>query len=159
MTTTPCQEEPEAWVGDNDKLRAEAAKECATCPVLTECQRTMFGADKFGVVAGVDYGTKGNPTARSYTPRPEEFKECVVCHDTIRRGKRGRADWEKMRYCSKKCYGSTMAATGLPERKTCQECGVSFARAGRSPAHWLRAQFCGVACSGKASSRRRRAVA
>lgn len=159
---TPCQDEPEAWVGDNDTARAQAARECARCPLdkFAACQR-LAKIDPFGVMAGRDYGTTIKSAARieaiaNAQPLPEDVKECEACSDTIRRGNRDKADWVKLRYCSKKCYGSTMVVHGLPTTKTCEWCAVEFGRAGRSPANWLAVRFCGVKCSGVASGARRK---
>ena len=53
---TPCQEAPEAWVGNDPNLRAEAASECDTCPLLEACRREAEAFQPvWGVWAGVDY--------------------------------------------------------------------------------------------------------
>lgn len=161
--STPCQEAPEAWVGDNDRSRAEAARECAKCPLhmFAACQK-LARIEPFGVMAGVDYGTTIKSAARVQAHRerrllPEDVKECEHCHDTIRRGRRGKHDWDKLRFCSRTCYGSANRVTGLPEVKSCELCGSEFARGDRGPTHWLAMRFCGVDCS--AASRRKGAAA
>lgn len=153
--STPCQEAPEAWVGDNDKLRAQAAKECAACPIdmFRACQK-LAKETPFGVLAGVDYGTTIKSAARIQAARDnpiaEDIKECESCGGTIRRGNAGKADWTKRRYCTRKCYGATLRVQGLPESKPCQQCGRVFGRAGRGPTHWVAIMFCGVDCAGLA---------
>ena len=163
--STPCQTNPEAWVGDDERTRAHAARECSKCPIrmFAACQK-LAKVDPFGVLAGRDYGTTIKSAARIQAeldapPIAEDVKECEACGSTIRRGNRDNADWAKLRYCSKKCYGSTMVITGLPEVKTCEWCREVFTRGGRAPAHWLRLRFCGVKCSGAFSGARRKGQA
>lgn len=162
--STPCQTNPEAWVGDDDRTRAQAARECAKCPLtmFAACQK-LAKVSPFGVLAGRDYGTTIKSAARIQAahdnPIAEDVKECEACGVTIRRGNRDTADWVKLRYCSKKCYGSTMVVHGLPESKVCEWCAQSFGRDGRAPAHWSRARFCGVKCAGAYSGARRKGTA
>lgn len=147
--STPCQEAPEAWVGDDHKLRAQAAKDCARCPLhmFAACQR-LAAVDPFGVMAGIDHGVKFRKATS--TPNIADIKECEECGTTIHRGKRGKGDWLKLRYCGSACYALNRTVKGLPEFKECELCGGEFGRGGRSVQQWKDARFCGVKCSVRA---------
>ena len=153
---TPCQAYPEAWVTDDDRVRAEAAKECAKCPLkMFEACQKLAKVEPFGVMAGRDYGTTIKSAARiaaqlNAPDLAEDVKECEQCGITIRRGNASKGDWDKRRYCTRKCYGSTKAIQGLPETKSCQQCGAEYGRKGRSPRDWMSSMFCGVDCAGAA---------
>jgi hypothetical protein len=156
---TPCQETPEAWVSDFIDTRRSAAKECARCPLdmFTACQRLAKDAP-FGVMAGVDYGVNDRAPKVPKPTLADDVKECEACQATIRRGRRGAGDWEKLRFCSKKCYGTTLVVHGVPDSKVCEGCGDTFTRGSRQPAQWLGLRFCGMTCAAKARRGKKRAA-
>ena len=154
---TPCMEAPEAWVGKDANLRAEAANVCKTaCPVFEQCKAGTFpfikpGPDDHGVWAGTDYSADTiKPTAATNSVSNAQTKECVACGVTVTRDKQNAHDWARLRYCSKKCYSKTIAVPGLPDSKQCEHCGAGFDREGRTPKHWMALRFCGNSCAGKA---------
>ena len=106
---TPCQEDPEAWVGDDAKLRAQAAIECLTCPMLKVCAAAAFNeTPEFGVWAGVDY----TPAASKPGPKPSskfEPKNCAECDRTFERTYHSSTQWESQRFCSNRCRGLQQA--------------------------------------------------
>lgn len=133
---TPCQEAPEAWVGNDDKLRAEAANDCRTkCPVFAECLAGAFGKpgpDDHGVWAGTDY-VNGKPVVVT--------QACANCGIQV-----GRSD---AKFCSRECYWASMVAEGEPREKTCPVCESEFRRGEKSSKQWRAARFCSNACAGK----------
>lgn len=57
---TPCERDPEKWTSDRYGDRAEALRECQTCPRLAECHTETLafiagGLGVLGVSGGVDY--------------------------------------------------------------------------------------------------------
>jgi len=126
MTTTPCQQDPERWVGKNPKHRADAARICRTeCPVLDQCRAGLFGTpgpDDHGVWAGTDYTDQDTISGRP----------CAVC-GTINRAASGRHP----RTCP-----------GCIETKPCASCGEPFKRTYHSENAWAAAKFCSHKCSG-----------
>lgn len=101
---TPCQEAPEAWVGDDQDLRAEAAEECLSCEFFVACQRAAESVKpKFGVWAGVDYTPKnGRPRGvRAKTAKQERL--CEWCEETFLRGKLSARQWKARRFCGHDC--------------------------------------------------------
>jgi hypothetical protein len=90
---TPCQDAPEAWVGEDIKLRAEAAKLCLTCPALEWCKaETELIRPVHGVFAGRDY------SRRSATA---DLTQCarVGCDGEFQQAGVGMP----RRYCSDRC--------------------------------------------------------
>jgi len=167
---TPCQEAPEAWVGDNDALRREAAAECLTCPVLDACRRAV-AADptlRFGAIAGVDYGDTSTraKAVRTVQAGSTETRVCDQCQVTFpRRSKESPSQWAERRFCSRACTGKFQREEfsrthGIPAEKDCPRCGVTFGRPeNRSPAQWLAQQFCSASCANRRNGRIRVEVA
>ena len=126
MTTTPCQRNPEAWVGKDANLRAAAANICRTlCPVFEECKAGTFGTpgpDDHGVWAGRDH-TNDEPAPLG--------RACAVC-GTLNRATTGRHP----RTCP-----------GCFETKPCATCGEPFKRTYHSQRSWAAAKFCGHRCA------------
>jgi hypothetical protein len=137
-------------VGTNAALRAQAARECLTCPTLDACRRAV-DADptlRFGVVAGVDYGEP----VRKPTQTAAEVKECAWCGNKIELlSNKRRSDWAKQRFCSRRCTGEAKKArAGLPDAKVCVGCGVKFPRPeGRGAAQWRVQEFCSLQCAAR----------
>jgi hypothetical protein len=120
--TTPCELNPEAWVGDDVHLRLDAARRCGTCPILDQC-RTRPAPD-FGVQAGTDYTPR--------TPKRPFVTNCNACGLPMI-GRAGR---------SKRCPACV-------ETKTCASCGGLFERdAKASQRQWEARIVCGRACNG-----------
>lgn len=147
---TPCQDDPESWVGNDATLRAQAALECLTCPMLDACRRAVEADPslRFGVMGGVDYGEP----VRKPTRTVPEVKECAWCGKEIElRSSKRRADWVKQRFCSRRCTGDAKKAeAGLPDTKVCVGCGVEFPRPeGRGATQWRVQEFCSIPCSAR----------
>ena len=106
---TPCQADPEAWVGDDPALRAEAAEACHWCPALEACRRAAdAGREQWGVWAGQDrsphpYTGRGRPRKDVQLPAPPAVKTCPHCGTEFTRGKRSRAEWAMKATCSRAC--------------------------------------------------------
>ena len=119
-------EAPEAWVGKDARLRAEAAETCRTkCPVLEQCKAgihpfTKPGPDDHGVWAG-----------RDLEPEADKGRACAIC-GTVNRSTTG----HHPRTCK-----------GCVETKPCASCGEDFPRTYHSDATWERAKYCGHECA------------
>ena len=136
---TPCQEAPEAWVGTDADLLAQAAKDCHTCPVYAACLAGKFGTpgpDDSGVWAGVNY-VNGKPV----DTQPQ--RKCDGCGNGAVR----RAD---ARFCSPRCYWNSRMNHDVPREKTCAVCSTTFVRGDRSLKNWLKATCCSNRCAGLA---------
>jgi len=135
---TPCQEAPEAWVGKDAKLRAEAARTCRTaCAFLAQCEAGIFpftkpGPDDHGVWAG-----------RDLEPEADKGRPCAVC-GTVNRSTTG--------HHPRKC------ATCI-ETKPCEGCGDEFLRTHHSDKTWAAARFCSTVCANTTGKRRRKTEA
>ena len=122
---TPCQSEPERWVGDDPDEREEAAHECGTCPLRAECYaRAIENGEEWGVWGGIDL----RPGSQRRTPR----RACVACGNLV-----PRTNGRQPRTCP-----------GCVETKACAHCGHDFARTYQSEGAWERARFCGHRCAG-----------
>lgn len=90
---TPCQDAPEAWVGEDIKLRAEAAALCLTCPALDWCKKhTAEFKPEHGVWAGRDYSRRSataDPIPCARNGCDNEFEQAAV--------------GAPRRYCSDRC--------------------------------------------------------
>lgn len=99
MKGTPCQDAPEAWVGDSWDLRQEAIKDCMGCWRLDACRKDAEAdPPTHGVWAGVDY-TKN----RGKVGRPRKPKNCANCGEEFFKGKLSSKQWAARVYCSKSC--------------------------------------------------------
>ena len=148
MTTTPCQRDPEKWVGDNNILRARAAKDCLTCPVLDACRDGAFGdprSTEYPMVwAGVEY-VDGVPV---------EAKESAACAACGRKAVR-RSDGK---FCSRECYHASTITPDLPREKACETCQEKFTRGDWNSTKWRAARFCSRQCAGMARRKNRAAA-
>lgn len=64
------------WCSDDATERAQAARWCAGCEVLTECANAADERDeRFGVWAGTDRTTTTTPTKRKSAPRVENDED------------------------------------------------------------------------------------
>jgi hypothetical protein len=90
---TPCQADPEAWLGEDIKLRAEAAAACLTCPALEWCKtETARVLPVHGVWAGRDYSSR----SATATPAVCALRECDVEFQQASVG-------PPRKYCSEHC--------------------------------------------------------
>jgi len=95
----PCREAPEAWVGDDAQLRAQAVIDCMSCDFLDSCRADAEKSPpEFGVQAGVDY----TPVRRS--SKAGHSKVCAMCGGGFaRNAKESLAQWAARESCSRSC--------------------------------------------------------
>lgn len=66
-TVPPCTADPPSWFDDDPEVRAEAARACRRCPVITECAAfATANREPFGVWGGVD---RTQPVGRPTKPK------------------------------------------------------------------------------------------
>ena len=100
----PCRDAPEAWVGDDAQLRAQAVIDCMSCDFLNSC-RTDAEANQpeFGVQAGVDY----TPQRRDQKRKNARTKVCGVCGAGFAmNAKESLTQWGARKTCSRSCGAS-----------------------------------------------------
>ena len=133
-------EAPEAWVGKDANLRAEAANVCKTaCPVFEQCKAGTFpfikpGPDDHGVWAGRDLTNEEAAV---------QGRACAVC---------GKVNRSATGQHPRKC------ATCL-ETKHCQRCEDEFPRTYHSDKTWESAKFCSTVCANTPSNDARKTAA
>jgi hypothetical protein len=96
---TPCQEAPEAWVGDDRDLRAQAARDCIGCHRFDDCRNDAeANPPASGVMAGVDY-TKSRKVGRPRTA----FRVCALCGIEFHKGMLSSKQWAARKFCGRGC--------------------------------------------------------
>jgi len=103
---------------ETDKAGVQRAKEiCSTCPALKVCLKDVMDAEtgshqyRHGIFAGLTPRQRYNLDRQKPMDGPvaaADVKACTVCQSMIERGKRSRHEFAKLRFCSRKCYGSTL---------------------------------------------------
>ena len=135
--STPCQLDPEKWVGDDLDRRVEAVLACQSCPLFDACARDATrNPPTHGVWAGVDYSRNSVTAGR--------ISECLHCGITVVSKKAGRP----RRYCSAECmYRARYERT--QESRNCEACGKEFHKNGLSKRQWAGRRFCSQKCFGR----------
>ena len=97
-TTAP---NPDLWTSEDEDDRAEAARLCLRCPVITECGiGALERREPFGVWGGRDVtgGSKPGPKRKRLNPKP-----CEHCGTEFAPTFHGPAEWERARFCGNLC--------------------------------------------------------
>lgn len=72
-------------------------------------------------------------------------KYCIICKKEIKKGKRSKQQFEKQKYCSKKCFADDKRIT---ETIKCEFCGATKTRKKRSDS---KSRFCSTRCAIKSA--------
>lgn len=110
---TPCQTNPEMWVGDDPKARKWAAAQCQPCPARTGWCGRLAAANATkrkpdpGVIAGIDFthapNKGGRPPTVDKTSLPTS-KTCEHCgRQYTKNGKTNLGHWVRQRFCGRQC--------------------------------------------------------
>lgn len=82
-------------------------------------------------------------------------KQCIICNKTFFKAPtKSKTEWNKMKFCSKKCYWTSPHKKISTVDKTCPECNQTFSRKPKeSIKQWGKKKFCSFHCNGKATLR------
>lgn len=82
-------------------------------------------------------------------------KQCIICNQTFFKAPtKSKTEWDKMKFCSRKCYWTSPHKKISTVDKVCPECNQTFSRKPKeSVKQWDKKKFCSFHCNGKATLR------